>query len=262
MEEKKPLESRLTHTSKEPEAQAWAQIGTKSYDSPITLMPSSETIGMPKVEEKVVEKVEENGVDTNELPEEKPLPPQEVQEEEEAEEEEEKEEKGNEIALADTACIDTGAEPANSDDNTAVETNTPNKQNDLKEQRKKNTLSDGFETTTEPSPHRSRDRSRSRERRRERSPDKRGKKEADKKYPSYRTNSKNVDDLRARVFIGHLNTDECDESDVETVFKPYGKIMGVTLQNGYGFVQYDNEKSVLEAIKNVHGVAFRNMKLG
>lgn len=246
-----PLESRLTHTSKEPEAQAWAQIGTKSYDSPMTLTPSNESIAMPQVEE--------NGVDTNELPEENNSSPQEeVQEEEE-------EEKGSEIALAETACADTGAESENSDDTAAVETNPQKKQNDLKEQRKKNTLSDGFEATTEPCPHRTRDRSRSRERRRERSPDKRGKREREediKKYPSYRTNSKNVDDLRARVFIGHLNTDECDESDVETVFKPYGKIMGVTLQNGYGFVQYNSEKSVLEAIKNIHGTSFRNMKLG
>ena len=77
-----------------------------------------------------------------------------------------------------------------------------------------------------------------------------------------KTNSGNPKMIRARVFVGHLNTEKASRKDVEDLFAPYGKVYGVSLQNGYGFVQYEREDEAKRAIKELHGTHFCGMRMG
>lgn len=207
----------LTHTSKEPEAQVWAKIGTSSYDPSIKPAPA---IAMDKPSTLATTK--ENGIP-------------------------------REIITQEKATAET-QEPRKETEGKAEENGkAEEKKGNSPPKRKSNTLGDGFDTNeSESKEKRSRSRSRSRERRR-RSPEKRS---------DYSTSSMNQRDIRSRVFIGHLNTSECSKKDIEEVFGPYGKITGINLQNGYGFVQYDNEESVKEAIKKCHNTTFMGSRIG
>lgn len=249
MEEKKPLESELTHTSKEPEAQLWAQIGTKSYDPPV---PSTDKTAKPKKEESPSKKPtsQENGTSED--------PPQDKESTENAEE-------SNFIDVGNSEAEkpEEKMEATSEEDEKAKESKEKSKE---LPKSKSFTLGDGFvepsETETKDSPKgkeskdKEKTRSRSRSRERKRSPSSRD------KYSDYTTNSSMPEDIKSRVFIGHLNTDKCDKKEVDELFRPFGKILGVNLQNGYGFVQYEEEKSVKEAIKHLHGTVFKEDKLG
>lgn len=100
--------------------------------------------------------------------------------------------------------------------------------------------------------------------------DKKGGSEADEKKRAAdeelehkkKTNSLDPRSVRARVFVGHLNTNRCAREDVEKLFEPHGKIVGVSLQNGYGFVQFEDEEGARRAIKEVHGQQFCGMRIG
>lgn len=78
----------------------------------------------------------------------------------------------------------------------------------------------------------------------------------------HQTNSNNPQLVRCRIFVGHLNTDKCSRKDVEDLFAPFGKVLACSLQQGYGFVQYETEQSARKAIRELHGVNFFGMKLG
>lgn len=147
-------------------------------------------------------------------------------------------------------CNDSKADSTKSENET--EAKKPNN-GDITERKNRNILGDGFESKDK----RSRSRSRSHERKRRSSPGRRN-----KPFTDYSTNSRNITDLRSRVFIGHLNTEVSTKEEVETLFKPYGKILGVNLQSGYGFVQFEDEESVKMAIKQVHGTKFKGIQLG
>lgn len=103
---------------------------------------------------------------------------------------------------------------------------------EVKVQEKKYTIGDGFEEPVVNS------RSRSHERRSQSSSEEKD------EFPDYSTHSSNVEDLRSRVFVGHLNTKECEKKDVVEVFHPYGTILGVNLQRGYGFVQFEKRRAL------------------
>ena len=223
MEEKKPLDSRsLSHTSKEPEAQVWAQIGTSSYDPPIKPAPAIATDKAPST----TPTTKENGV-----PKENSTTSSQEKATEEAPEPQKETETKPEESSKGSEEKKNGSPPT---------------------KRKSNTLGDGFENTEgESKSKRSRSRSRER-RRRSRSP----------LRSDYSTSSMNQKDIRSRVFIGHLNTTECSKKDIEEMFGPYGKINGINLQHGYGFVQYDNEDSVKEAIKKCHNTTFLGARIG
>jgi RNA recognition motif-containing protein len=233
MEEKKPLESKLTHTSKEPEAQVWAQIGTKSYDPPVQ--------SNDKIAKKEEPPAKENGegaqaVESTETPEVMDVGTTESEkpnEEEKTEDAEQKEEpKAKELPKSKSFTVGDGfVEPS---------TNSEEKSGD--DDAKGGDKRD------------SRSRTRSRSRERKRSPG--------SKYNDYTTNSSDPRDVRSRVFIGHLSTDNCTKQEVDDLFQPFGKVLGINLQNGYGFVQYENEKSVKEAIKHLHATVFHGDKLG
>ena len=78
----------------------------------------------------------------------------------------------------------------------------------------------------------------------------------------HQTNSNNPQLVRCRIFVGHLNTDKCSRKDVEDLFAPFGKVLACSLQQGYGFVQYETEQSARKAIRELHGISFFGMKLG
>ena len=260
MEEKKPLESHsLTHTSKELEGQVWAQIGTSSYDpskkQASTAPPVDTTVEMrpPSAEKAFIEKTKQIDAENGDCSTPEATSGAVVANEQtNSQPEVEKEKKEDEEPKSDSAEVAT----------TAGE-----------ERRSRNMVGDGFDTNSKED--RSRSRSRSRDRKQQRRAGSRGShsppastsssgstRKKRQPYADYGTNSRNPNDIRSRVFIGHLNTDSCTRDELEELFKPYGKIAGVNLQSGYGFVQFEEEDSVRMAIKQVHGTSFKGSNLG
>ena len=76
------------------------------------------------------------------------------------------------------------------------------------------------------------------------------------------TSSSETKSVRSRVFVGHLNTDKVTRRDMEKLFTKCGKVEAVSLLNGYGFVQFDNEESARKAIDKYHGTSFFGIRLG
>ena len=68
--------------------------------------------------------------------------------------------------------------------------------------------------------------------------------------------------IRSRVFVGHLDTDQCSRVDVVKLFEECGPVKAVSLQHGYGFVQYEEIESALKALEDLHGRKFFGMNLG
>lgn len=56
----------------------------------------------------------------------------------------------------------------------------------------------------------------------------------------------------SRLYIGHLPA-RCDERDIEKFFKGYGRLRDVVLKNGYGFVEFYNDKDAEDAVYDLHG---------
>ena len=116
-------------------------------------------------------------------------------------------------------------------------------------------------TNEESSRKRSRSRSRSRERHRSRSRS-HERRRRERHRDQRDTSSDNPDMIRSRVFVGHLDTDKVTKDEVHRLFAPYGRVIGVALHQGYGFVQYDNADSAKAAIKEAHGTPVAGMKIG
>ncbi|CAL9733998.1 nuclear polyadenylated RNA-binding protein 3 [Monosporozyma servazzii] len=54
---------------------------------------------------------------------------------------------------------------------------------------------------------------------------------------------------RSRLFIGNLPLKNASKEELFRIFVPYGHILQINIKNAFGFIQYDNPHSVLEAIK-------------
>ena len=54
---------------------------------------------------------------------------------------------------------------------------------------------------------------------------------------------------RSRLFIGNLPLKNVSKEELFRIFIPYGHILQINIKNAFGFIQYDNPHSVLEAIK-------------
>lgn len=63
-----------------------------------------------------------------------------------------------------------------------------------------------------------------------------------------------------RIYVGNLD-ESVSELSLEEHFKKCGSILGVIVQRGFGFIQFEEEASAKEAIKNEHGVMFQGKKL-
>lgn len=64
----------------------------------------------------------------------------------------------------------------------------------------------------------------------------------------------------ARIFVGSIPHDNVTRQDVEDVFSKFGKVVGVLLNRGFGFVQFENERGALDAIKE-SDIFFRGRRL-
>ena len=67
--------------------------------------------------------------------------------------------------------------------------------------------------------------------------------------------------IRSRIFIGNLD-EKVIRPDLESVFKSYGKIIGVSLHKNFGFVQFDNEESAHKAVAELDGKTIKGRKAG
>ena len=84
----------------------------------------------------------------------------------------------------------------------------------------------------------------------------------DGKSESTNTASLSERAIRSRVFVGHLDTDQCSRVDVKRLFEQCGPVKAVSLQQGYGFVQYEKTSSALKALDEMHGKRYLGMNLG
>ncbi|CAH8573895.1 unnamed protein product [Dicrocoelium dendriticum] len=64
----------------------------------------------------------------------------------------------------------------------------------------------------------------------------------------------------SRVYLGHLPA-RCRERDIEDFFKGYGRLRDVVLKNGYGFVEFDDEKDADDAVYDLHGRELRGERI-
>jgi arginine/serine-rich splicing factor 4/5/6 len=55
-----------------------------------------------------------------------------------------------------------------------------------------------------------------------------------------------------RVYIGNIPGDARDR-DLERFFKGYGRIREVALKNGYGFVEFEDDRDADDAVHDLDG---------
>ena len=224
MEERAPLDRQsLQHTSKEPEAQVWAQIGTPNYNPPVPQAsdPSTTKVTSPLESYKIprlgsaakAEESAKNNMNTGG----------------------ESRDDDSDVELhvdenAETVLVEADPEPKDSgaEDKSASkgEEEKSDKEEKDKPVKDKSSTSDDY---TEDVPY---------------------------------TSSNDPKLIKARVFVGQLDTSKCTKKDVEKVFEPFGKLLGVLLLHGYGFVQYEDEECAKKAIKDAHGKEICGSKIG
>lgn len=54
---------------------------------------------------------------------------------------------------------------------------------------------------------------------------------------------------KSRLFIGNLPLKNVSKEDLFRIFHSYGHILQINIKNAFGFIQYDNHQSVVDAIK-------------
>ncbi|KAM6928355.1 LOW QUALITY PROTEIN: nuclear receptor coactivator 5 [Xenentodon cancila] len=68
-------------------------------------------------------------------------------------------------------------------------------------------------------------------------------------------------DLERRIFVGNLPTSDMSNKDLEDLFSPYGKIVGVSLFRGYGFVQFERVEEAEAARAAQKGRIYKGYKI-
>ena len=76
------------------------------------------------------------------------------------------------------------------------------------------------------------------------------------------TNSKDPNDINARIFVGNLNTFILNKVDVESIFQRYGNIEAISLHKGFAFVQYTSEKDARSAVTGEDQRIYAGQKIG
>uniref|UniRef100_A0A8C5R507 Nuclear receptor coactivator 5 n=1 Tax=Leptobrachium leishanense TaxID=445787 RepID=A0A8C5R507_9ANUR len=82
-----------------------------------------------------------------------------------------------------------------------------------------------------------------------------------KPIPTNQTNSDDPSDLDKRIFVGNLPTSTMDRKEMDGLFSKYGKIRGLSMFNGYGFVQYDRVEDAEAAVKGEKGRKYKGYVL-
>lgn len=66
---------------------------------------------------------------------------------------------------------------------------------------------------------------------------------------------------RARLFVGNIASDKVTRRDLAELFSRYGKVMGVSIHNGFAFVQMDRERNANRAVLAEDNQLFKGSKL-
>uniref|UniRef100_A0A1B0EVQ2 Uncharacterized protein n=1 Tax=Phlebotomus papatasi TaxID=29031 RepID=A0A1B0EVQ2_PHLPP len=59
--------------------------------------------------------------------------------------------------------------------------------------------------------------------------------------------------VRARVYVGAL-ADGATRQEMDEYFQKYGNIIGVVVNRGFGFIQFETEEMAAAALKDKHGM--------
>ncbi|KAK9528645.1 hypothetical protein VZT92_012797 [Zoarces viviparus] len=68
-------------------------------------------------------------------------------------------------------------------------------------------------------------------------------------------------DLERRIFVGNLPTSDMEKKDLEELFSPYGKIIGVSMFRGFGFVQFEGVEEAEAAKSAQKGRIYKGYKI-
>ncbi|XP_068170798.1 nuclear receptor coactivator 5 isoform X2 [Antennarius striatus] len=68
-------------------------------------------------------------------------------------------------------------------------------------------------------------------------------------------------DLERRIFVGNLPTSDMATKDLEELFSPYGKITGVSMFRGFGFVQFERIEEAEAAKAAQKGRIYKGYKI-
>ncbi|KAI9030393.1 hypothetical protein DFJ74DRAFT_468365 [Hyaloraphidium curvatum] len=65
----------------------------------------------------------------------------------------------------------------------------------------------------------------------------------------------------SRLFVGNLASEKTSKEEMARIFAQYGDVYEIVIKDSYGFIQYDNAESVLEAIRMENGRLLAGLKL-
>ncbi|XP_075997052.1 nuclear receptor coactivator 5 isoform X2 [Genypterus blacodes] len=68
-------------------------------------------------------------------------------------------------------------------------------------------------------------------------------------------------DLERRIFVGNLPTSNMEKKDLEELFSPYGKVGGVSMFRGFGFVQFERVEDAEAAKVAQKGRLYKGYKI-
>ncbi|XP_029907881.1 nuclear receptor coactivator 5 isoform X3 [Myripristis murdjan] len=68
-------------------------------------------------------------------------------------------------------------------------------------------------------------------------------------------------DLERRIFVGNLPTSDMEKKDLEDLFNQYGKIVGVSMFRGFGFVQFERVEEAEAAKAGQKGRIYKGYKI-
>ena len=91
------------------------------------------------------------------------------------------------------------------------------------------------------------------------SPDRWGKPGRRDNTPPMETNRNDPHSIRCRVFIGNL---QMSRKELEDIFSQYGKVVGCSVHNNYGFVQFEDEKSADASVAKENGKVYNGKRVG
>ncbi|KAJ4926666.1 hypothetical protein JOQ06_014415 [Pogonophryne albipinna] len=68
-------------------------------------------------------------------------------------------------------------------------------------------------------------------------------------------------DLERRIFVGNLPTSDMEKKDLEELFSTYGKVIGVSMFRGFGFVQFERVEEAEAAKVAQKGRLYKGYKI-